>query len=167
MSTTTQKEATYNAIKSVLKVNNVSFEDGQDVSELLTTDLKKEVRSVLFEGFRAGEIAQSDTFISNTLHDNSALNRYCTGLISNWTKKDRRLNGGVKHIIKNPGSRAGQGDEQVKELRKLLKQVAGTKAEAQVKEALDARLAEVKASKATKVEINVEALPENLRHLVK
>lgn len=158
----TQREATYNAIKSVLTSKGVSFEDGTDVKEVLSADMRKEVKTILFEGIRGGIIAY------NKSSSDTELNSYCNGLISNWLKKDKRLNGNTKYEIKNKGSRAGQGDEQAKELRKLLKQVAGTKAESEVAKALQTRIDEVKASKQQKaIEINVEALPEHLRHLVK
>ena len=162
-----QREATYNAIKSVLEANNISFEDGMNTKEVLTPEIKKEIRGVLFEGFRANSISYTAAFASSKLNNDSELNKYCGGLISNWIKKDKRLNGNVKYVIKNPGSRAGQSDEQVRELRKLLKTVAGTDAETEVKKALDARIAEVKATKVPAVTINVDALPEALRHLVK
>ena len=48
---TNQKEATYNAIKSVLTAAGLSFEDGMDVKESLTPELKKKVKALLFEGF--------------------------------------------------------------------------------------------------------------------
>lgn len=157
-----QREATYNAIKSVLK-----FSDGDNIKERFTSDLKKQTKSILFEGFRSGTITSSESFQSKTLKDDSKLNAYCNGLISNWAKKDKRMNGGVQHKIQNPGSRAGQGDETIKELRKLAKQVAGTDAESEVQAALDARVVEVKAAKTPTLTINTEAIPEHLRHLVK
>lgn len=162
-----QKEATYNAIKSVLKSNSISFEDGMDVKQVLTPEMKKEIKSTLYEGFRSGNIAVSEKFAANKLNNDSELNKYCNNLLTNYTLKDKRLNGNIKHKTKNPGSRAGQGDETTRELRKLLKQVAGTDAEAEVQKSLDLRIAEVRASKQSKVEINVDALPEHLKHLVK
>ena len=164
MSVINQKEATYNAIKSVLSSNNVSFEDGSDVKGVLSKDMKTEVKTILFEGIRGRTVVCSKEAIIN---NDSALNKYCNGLISNWTKKDKRLNGNIQHKIQNPGSRAGQGDEQVKELRKLLKQVKGSDAESQVQEALDTRVTEVKATKNPTLIINVEAIPEHLRQFVK
>ena len=165
MEVTNQKEATYNAVKSVLESKSISFEDGEDnVNDVLTKDMKTEVKTILFEGIRSGTVSCSKQAI---IDDDSALNKYCNGLISNWTKKDKRFNGGVQHKIQNPGSRAGQGDEQVKELRKLLKQVAGTEAESQVQAALDSRVAEVKATKTPALVINVDALPEHLKQFVK
>lgn len=159
---TNQREATYNAIKSVL-----NFKDGDSIKESLSSDLKKQAKAILFEGFRSGSISSSESFQKNTLNDDSKLGAYCNGLISNWVKKDKRMNGGTQYKIQNPGSRAGQGDETVKELRKLLKQVADTDAESEVQSALDARVAEVKAAKAPALTINSEAIPEHLRHLVK
>jgi hypothetical protein len=164
---TNQREATYNAIKSVLIANAITFEDGMNVKESLSSDFKKEVKTILFEGFRNNSISMSDKAQGDTLPIDSKLNTYCNGLISNWTKKDKRLNGNVKHVIKNKGSRAGQGDEQVKELRKLLKQVTDPTAAAEVQTALDARVAQVKAEKTPSLVINADAIPEHLKHLVK
>ena len=167
MEQTNQRTATYNAIKSVLELYGVSFKDKMDTQEVLTSEMKKEIKTILFEGFRSGSISYKPAFASTKLNNDSELNKYCGGLVSNWTKKDRRLNGDVKYVVKNPGSRAGQGDEQVRELRKLLKTVAGTDAEAEVQKTLNARVAEVKATKTPAVTINVDALPEHLKHLVK
>src|SRR5665213_1962213 len=44
---------------------------------------------------------------------------YVPGMVSNWIRKDLRLNGGEKYETKNPGSRAGQGDDQLKNLKAL------------------------------------------------
>jgi len=44
------------------------------------------------------------------LADDAKLRSYCSGLQSNWLRKDTRLNGGVKYVAKNPGSRAGSTD---------------------------------------------------------
>lgn len=158
-----QRQATYNAITSAIG----SFEDGTNVKEFLTPEIKKEAKNTLFAGFRSGLISYSAEFGSTKLNNDVELNKYCIGLISNWTKKDPRLNGDVKYAAKNPGSRAGQTDEQVKELRKLLKQVSGTPVESEVKKALDARVSQIKTAKSPAVSINIDALPENLRHLVK
>lgn len=166
-----QKEATYNAIIAAFANAGVSFEDGDNAKELLTPEMRTEVRETLFTQFRNGEISHKDEFAQTKLHDDAELKKYVAGLLSNWIKKDKRLNGNVKYQIQNPGSRAGQGDEQVKELRKLIKQLTATGNEeglAAAKEALEARQAEVAASKAVKSSpINPDAIPEHLRHLVK
>jgi hypothetical protein len=86
-------------------------------------------------------------------------------LVSNWQRKDTRLNGGDKYETKNPGSRTGSQDEQVKAMRNLLKTQTDPAIKAQIQKAIEERLAEIKPE--SKVEINVEALPEHFRHLVK
>lgn len=91
---------------------------------------------------------------------------YCIGLLNNHLRKDVRLNGGEKYVAKNPGSRAGQSDPQIKEARKLLKTMAEGSVEAnQIKSFIDNKIATNKAEKATD-EIDVDALPEELKGLV-
>lgn len=158
-----QKEATYTAITNALENSGIKFVEFTDVKKLLTHEIKSNIRHNLFQDFRAGHIEVSDDF-KHKINDDSELKKYVAGLISNWLRKDKRLNGNVPHQIQNPGVRVGQGDSQVKELRKLLKRVKGTDVEAKVKSALDNRIAEVKAAKEPK--INVDNLPENLRKLV-
>jgi len=144
-----QKTATYNAIASV-----IDFKDGETVE--LTKEQKAKVRDILVEGFKKGEIelksAQED------------LNKYVNGLINNWLRKDKRLNGGVDYEAKNPGSRAGQGDAMVKNLRLLLKTDIDADAKAEVQAAIASRLAEIKPSQ--KIEVDATAIPEHLKHLI-
>lgn len=166
MSKQSQREATYNAIVSVLESNAIAFNPGDDVKNLLTSSMKKTVRSELVNGFNNNTIAAGDDFMSK-FGSEIELNKYCSGLISNWIKKDTRLNGNSKYQVVNKGIRAGHGDAQVKELRKLLKVTSGTEAEQEVAEALSNRIAQVKAEKSPTVSINADALPEHLRHLVK
>src|ERR1017187_1539482 len=92
-----QKEATYNAV-----VNVVGSFDGACQP---TKEQRAQVNAILFEGFRAGTIELDREF------DDVGLKAYCSGLQSNWLRKDGRLNGGVKYEAKNPGSRSGSGDE--------------------------------------------------------
>lgn len=166
-----QKEATYNAVVDAFNNAGVDFEDGQNAKETLTTEMRSEVRETLFSQFRNGDISYSEEFAATKLNDDSELKKYVAGLLSNWLKKDRRLNGDTKYQIQNPGSRAGQGDDQVKALRQLIKQLSSTgntDGLAEAKEALVARQAELAAAKAVKSNpINVDVLPEHLRNLVK
>lgn len=162
-----QREATFNAIITVLSNNSVTFQSGSDVKSVITSDHKKKVKDLLVAGFKNGSIDYTDDFAKTKLTSDSELSKYCSGLISNWIKKDSRLNGNTKYQVTNKGSRVGQGDSQVKELRKLLKATSGTDAEQEVVEALNARLEAVRVTKKPTVSIDVESLPENLRHLVK
>ena len=149
-----QKEATYQAIKSVCP----NHEDFQVLK--VNADERKSIVAILVEGFKAGEIELK--------RQQKDLNGYCKGLLSNWLKKDKRFNGGIVHKSKNPGIRAGQGDPTVKNLRVMLKlteEKGGSEADMQaIQEAIQARIAELK----PKVEHTVDEslIPENLKHLL-
>jgi hypothetical protein len=163
-----QKTATCDALLSVYKDRT-----GQDfklngevsLSSVITSEDKKKVREILLAGFQGGTITMSEEGKANNSSE-ASMKKYVDGLINNWIRKEKSFNGGSKYEIKNPGSRAGSGDETVKNLKVLLAQVKGSANEAAVQEAIDKRLAEIKPTKAAAT-INVDALPENLRHLVK
>jgi hypothetical protein len=166
-----QREATFQAITTVLSNSGVSFTSGEDVKAVLTSEHKKKVRDILVTGLKDGSITSTQEFMSKMSTD-ADLSKYTSGLISNWVKKDPRLNGNKKHQSGTAGSgstRVGNGDSQVKELKKLLKASAGTDSEQEVADALNARLNELKVNKTSsaKKSINVESIPENLQHLVK
>ena len=154
-----QKTAVYNTVINVLAENDIEFEEGMIVSEVLTSDMKKDVNAILFEGFREGTIEL------NTEYDDVKLKTYVSGLTNNWIRKDKRFNDGEIYQAKNPGSRAGSSDPQIKELRKLLK-INGLTDEhtTKIQAAITTRLAEIKP--ASVVTIDIDKLPEELKHLV-
>jgi hypothetical protein len=157
MSKFSQKEAVYNAITSVLAENSVEFSEGTDVSTLMNREIRSSVNQVLFEGFRSDSIELDRTFTD------VELKAYVSGLQSNWIRKDKRLNGNTQYIAKNPGSRAGSGDAQLKAMRALLSTLTETSDKAEVQSHIDARVLEIGASKAKKVTIDLAMLPEALR----
>ena len=147
-----QKEAVFQA---VTKFYGSKFENGMSYSK----DDKAKIVAALVEGHSQGTFE-----IKNQQED---VKSYCVGLLNNHLRKDTRLNGGDKYIPENPGSRAGQGDEGVKAMRALLKTFPeGTANHAKVAAALSARVAEIKASKAKTVSIDINALPAELRDLL-
>ncbi len=152
-----QSQATINAVFAVLDQAGVKYERGQDVRPLMTKELRAQVNVILFEGFRAGQIemkeAKSDT----------ELKSYVSGLQSNWLNKSKELNGGVKHEIKNPGSRTGSTDAQVKALRALLGEAKTDEEKAEVQEYLDARLEQLGMNKPKQVKVNFDDLPAELK----
>lgn len=114
MKVMTQRAAVFAAICSV--TGQSSF----DSAVVLTDEQRSAVMSILCEGFKQGGIQLADTEKNKEkLSDNSELRKYVSGLISNWLRKDEMLNGHTKYVAKNPGSRAGQGDEQLKNLKNL------------------------------------------------
>lgn len=157
MSKQTQKEAVYNAVTSVLSENNITFTEGTDVSTLMTKELRAQVNAVLVEGFTSGSIELDRSF------SESELKAYVSGLQSNWLRKDKRLNGGGKYTAKNPGSRVGASDPQLKAMRQLLSTLTTDADKAEVQSAINSRVSEIQASKAKKVSIDTSVLPDSLK----
>lgn len=161
MSKLSQKEAVYNAVTSVLNENNISVSEGTDVSTLMTRELRSQVNQILFESFRSGTV-QLDREFSDT-----DLKAYVSGLQSNWLRKDKRLNGNVSYVAKNPGSRVGSSDPSLKAMRALLSTLTTEAEKAEVQGYIDTKVAEIQATKAIKkVSIDINALPAELRSKV-
>ena len=161
-----QSTATINAIMSVLKSKNVEYTIGGETPVSKYSDLfKAEVNAILCEGFQTEVIEMSDDAKKKYLGDEKKLKNYVTGLINNWVRKYPGFNCGVAYEPANPGSRTGSTDEQVKAMRQLLKLTNDPDSIAEIQKSIDARLEEIRPE--SKVEINVDALPEHLRHLVK
>jgi len=157
-----QKQAVTNVVLSTFP----DYEMGGEVilKDILTTDIKKQMRTALFEAFRANEVTMSETAQAKSSND-AYLTKYVSGLLDNWVRKNKDFNNGSAYVTKNPGSRAGSGDEQIKELRKLLKTQSEPTIIAQVEKAIQERLAEIKPEAV--VAINAAVIPEHLKHLVK
>lgn len=155
-----QKEAVFSAVTSVMSEAGITVSEGSDFAPHLTRELRAQVTSILVEGFNSGSIALDKSF-----EDESALRTYCSGLTSNWLRKDKRLNGGMKYVAKNPGSRVGSSDPQLKAMRVLLSTQEDPARRAEIQGFIDARVASIKASKKPAKTVNVADLPEELRHL--
>ena len=157
----TQRNAVFAAICNIRQVE--SF----DSPVTLTKDERGLVHQMVCEGFRSGAIEFENTPANQEkLASDSKLSGYVSGLISNWLRKDTRLNGGGKYVAKNPGSRAGQSDEQMKTLRALAKQFAGTDKEQVVLAQIEKRKSELAAAKVKSVELTpeqIDALPADVK----
>lgn len=145
-----QKDAVYQAVMSVVG----SFEGACQP----TKDERASISAILVEGFKAGKIELEREY------SESELKGYVSGLLSNWLRKDTRLNGGVKYEAKNPGSRTGSTDAQVKAMRILLSTKTDPTERAEIQAFIDKRLAELKPKTVT---LNVDDIPAELRHLIK
>jgi hypothetical protein len=154
-----QREATVNCILSVLEERGVEYELNGELamSDVLNTDDKKNVRSILFTMFQQGKIDFRDT---SKLSDTKYMTDYISGLVNNWVRKAPEFNGNAKYAAKNPGSRAGSGDEQIKEMKKLLSTVTDPETRAVIQSHIDARAIEIKPAS---VAINMDAIPAALR----
>lgn len=148
-----QKEGVFQAI-----VNVRGGDDQFDGPINLSGEERAMVRERLVEQFKNGEISLG----TDMGGDDKRLATYCSGLISNWVRKDSRLNGGGKYQPKNPGSRAGNGDEALRAMKTLLTITPDPEA----KKAIQAEIAKRQDELRPKREINLDALPENLRKYV-
>ena len=147
MSKVTQKEAVFQAM-----VNVMGECDGVYVP---TKEQRAQVNLILFEGFKAGTI-EMDTEKSDT-----DLKGYVSGLQSNWLRKDKRLNGGIQYTAKNPGSRAGSTDPQLKAMRALISTLTDETERNEVQAYIDARVSEIAVTKQAKT-VDFSALPADL-----
>ena len=143
-----QKEAVFTAVINVCGV--------QDGAYTPTPEQRKSINAILFEGFKAEKIEME------TAKSDSDLKGYVSGLTSNWLRKDKRLNGGTKYEAKNPGSRAGSADPQLKAMRALLSTLTDESERSEVQGHIDARVSEIAAVKQAKT-VDFSALPEALR----
>jgi len=161
-----QKTAVCNALLTVLKDRGVDYEiNGETpIREVLTDTDKAKARAIVLEGFMSGHIDMSES-AREKYNTEALMKTYVSGVVNNWIKKNPEFNCGVKYKPANPGSRTGSQDEQVKNLRLLLKQTEDPQARTEIQTAINERLAEIK-PKAT-VTIDADKLPEHLRHLVK
>jgi hypothetical protein len=148
MSKQSQKEAVYSA------VINVTGFTGEGVCNP-TKEQRAMICNILVEGFKAGRIQLDKEF------SDSELKAYVSGLLSNWLRKDKRLNGGTQYVAKNPGSRAGSTDPQIKAMRALLSTLTDPDERAEVQRYIDARLSELNAQK-VKTVVDFSALPKEL-----
>ena len=157
-----QREATVNCILSALEERGVEYElnGPTPISEVLTPDDKKNVRSILFTMFQQGKVDFKD---SSKLQDTKYMTDYISGLVNNWIRKAPEFNSQVKYEAKNPGSRQGSQDEQVREMKKLLSTVQDQATKDLIQSHIDNRLAELKPA----ITVNLDLIPESLRHLIK
>lgn len=163
-----QKEATVETIIAVLTERGYDYEMNgpTPISEVLTDADKASVRECLFTMFKDGSVSYKAEFQAK-VDDDSELKKYISGLVNNWIRKHKGFNSGQAYVAKNPGSRQHVGDEQLRELKKLSTQYSDNpEALAEIAEAIATRTAELAAEKAKTVEINVNALPDSLKHLV-
>lgn len=153
-----QRQSVYTAVCSILGENFFGTAE-------LTKEQRKEVIGIVTDSIVAKETEFSDKAREKYLTRDD-VKGYVNGLVNNWLRKDIRLNGGDKYETKNPGSRSGSGDEVLKNL-KALKSTLTEDAHIQAVDAeIARRTAELSAAKAKTVTIDMDKIPEALRHLI-
>ena len=148
-----QRESVYNAVLAIMGPDHTVYVPNKDE--------RSQIIAMVTESLVSGETDFSDA--AKLKYDTDAkVKSYTAGLVSNWLRKDTNLNGGTKYVPKNPGSRTGMRDPQIKALRQLLKIETDTDKIEAITEQLNIRTAEVAAAKVKDVDIDITALPAHL-----
>jgi hypothetical protein len=166
MSTVSQKESVINEVKAIL---GSSFNSGAPARDLLTDDQLKVIRANIISGILNGTID-----FGKEKFDEKEVSKYVSGMVSNYLRKSKELNGGLLYVPQSAGR--GSRDPQISELNKLLKTYSeGSEEFAQIITAIEARKTALNAEKTFVVKekkkskefesINMDALPENLKSL--
>jgi hypothetical protein len=153
--TMTQNEAVFQAVFAVF--GEVLERDGMVPETGEWNDVQKDqVHAMLLASFKRGEWDKKSGGQTD-----ADLKKYIPGLVNNHVRKDLRLNGGTKYAAKNPGSRAGSGDDALKAMRVLLAMTPDAGAKATIEAEIAKRISELK----PKPVLDYSKLPESLRHL--
>lgn len=157
MSKQNQKEAVFNAVKTVVEATG-TFAEGSNVAETISKDQRKQIVGMLVEGFNAGTIELNKQF------DAKEINAYASGLVSNWLRKDTRLNGGAAYTPSKTGT-TRSSDPQIKAMKALLAsgQVTDPAGIEEINTFIANRQAEIAKAKRPTISVNFDALPEALR----
>jgi hypothetical protein len=157
----TQKVAVFNAIVEVLEKNGNTYTEGMDIHPFMSKEIRSEVNDILCEGFTNGTIGLSEE--ASAKYNTPALLRgYGAGLISNWVRKDLRVNGNVPYSAKNPGSRRGASDPQMKALKTLLNSTTDVTEREEIQSYIDTRLTQLEAGKKKSTPVDFSVLPAEL-----
>jgi len=127
---------------------------------------REEIARRVCNGIRNKEIYVKDSKRQKYSTDKE-LRKYVIGMINNWFKKSKELNGGVDAKATQT-SRPFPSDPAIREMRKLRSQLetAGdTDSVAAIDEQIKLRIEELNAKK--EIKIDVSNIPDNLKHLVK
>jgi hypothetical protein len=154
-----QNDAVFQAVCEVLGTS--SFSEAVE----LTKEQRESVVGIVADGLFNGAVDFS-TEAKVKYNTAAKIRSYTSGLVSNHLRKDKRLNGDTKYEAKNPGSRAGSGDAQLKALKALKSTVTDETTLSEIDEAIASRTNALQASKVKTIEINSDALPEHLRYLI-
>ncbi len=137
------------------------FQAGVDVKSYVTKDERTEISHRVTAAMLEGTVDISAE--AKAKYGDGLRTKYVVGMVTNWFNKSRELNGGVKHEIKNPGTRSQ--DPTLKNLRLLLAKYEGKPEAEAIRAAIANRLAELKPTVA-ETKIDAEAIPAELRGLI-
>ena len=162
MNKVNQKTAVLSTLLSVLNERGVEYALNSEtpIKEVLTDADRAKAREILFAAFRSGGVEYKESF-TDKVNDDKELKSYVSGLVNNWVRKAKELNNGQAYKAKNPGSRAGNSDPEIKNMKLLLSVTADEDAKAEIQTAIDVKLAEIKAAKQD-IKVDMSQIPADL-----
>lgn len=90
----TQREAVYAEVMRVVREEKIVVADRQAVKPLLNETHIKKICMSLVVGFQGKKIALKETEANKKkLGDTKLMELYCLGLLNNWLRRDKRMNG--------------------------------------------------------------------------
>lgn len=90
----TQREAVYVEVMRLIREEKIVVAEKQAIKPLLKEAHLKRICAALAVGFQAKKIALKDTESNRAkLADTKVMELYCLGLLNNWFRRDKRLNG--------------------------------------------------------------------------
>lgn len=90
----TQREAVYLEVMKIVREEKIVVTESQAFKAILNENQLKKIYSGLMEGFRNSKIALKATVGNKQkLADSKKLEVYVIGLVNNWMRRDKRLNG--------------------------------------------------------------------------
>jgi len=140
-----QKDAVFSAVVTVLTEASVDFTVGvTDLGLHVNKALRSKITNLLVQQFAADDVKLS-TEAKAKLNDNAKMRTYVSGLISNWLRKDTRLNGGKKETVtrKRASVNKCDTDSQIKALKLLLKTQIDADKKIEIQSFIDKRIAEL------------------------
>lgn len=147
-------------IEAVMQVKPDFKQHSDKGNEIIVDDIRKQVCKIVIEGILNGDIDYGND------HTNvKDVKDYVPGMVSNWLRRNKVLNGDVNAKAQKPGSRLGAGDESLKTLRDLRKTQVEPDILAEIDKYIKQRLNVLKKEKQSvkQADINLDALPAHLR----
>jgi hypothetical protein len=139
----TQKDAVYSAVSTVLNNAGISFTaSSTSVFSLLTRELRSQINAILVTQFENNEIELS-VEAKGKLANKSELKAYVSGLVSNWVRKDARLNGGSNINVSSVSKRIFKSDPQIKAMQLLLSTKSDPNERIEIQSFIDNRISQL------------------------
>ena len=163
-----QIEAVYYCVSNYVGEKYGSFIAREtNARELLTLSDKTLITQMLVELAQSQQMPIGGKKHAYDLSDHKQITRYCRGLLSNHLRRDERINGGTPRDELDEVKRGPNGDAEIKALQACLKLELSEVDKQATLAAIEARKAALAAEKSKAIAIDVNSLPEHLKHLAK